>query len=102
MMTASIGPICAVVVDVVHPAVRATAASCLSLMQNLFGLAAGPLITGFLSDVYGLPFALSVVPLFCLVAAAMFVIAARTYESDLKSVEGIEPAHADGLKPQPA
>jgi len=102
MMTASIGPICAVVVDVVHPAVRATAASCLSLMQNLFGLAAGPLLTGFLSDVYGLPFALSVVPLFCLVAAAMFVIAARTYESDLKSVEGIEPAHADGLKPQPA
>ena len=28
-------------------------------MQNLFGLAAGPLLTGFLSDAYGLPFALS-------------------------------------------
>ena len=62
MMTASIGPVCAVVVDVVHPAVRATAASVLSLTQNLFGLAAGPLLTGFLSDAYGLPFALSVIP----------------------------------------
>ena len=92
MMTGSIGPIAAVVVDVVHPSVRATAASVLSLTQNLFGLAAGPLLTGWLSDAYGLPFALSVVPLFCLVAAAMFVVAARTYESDLRNVEGVEPA----------
>ena len=77
VMTGSIGPVCAVVVDVVHPGLRATAAACLSLMQNLFGLAAGPLITGYLSDAYGLQFALSVVPLFCLLAAALFVVAAR-------------------------
>jgi MFS family permease len=87
MMTGSIGPVVAVVVDVVHPAVRATAASILSLTQNLFGLAAGPLLTGFLSDAYGLPFALSVVPLFCLLAAALFLVAARTYERDLNSCE---------------
>lgn len=87
MMTASIGPVCAVVVDVVHPAVRATAASVLSLTQNLFGLAAGPLLTGVLSDAYGLPFAMSVVPLFCLLAAGVFVIAARSYVSDLERAE---------------
>src|SRR5262249_30570173 len=78
MMTGSIGPVCAVVVDVVHPGVRATAAACLSLTQNLFGLALGPLLTGALSDAYGLQFALSVVPLFCLVASGVFILAARS------------------------
>src|SRR6202007_669337 len=73
MMTGSIGPVAAAVVDVVHPGVRATAAACLSLTQNLFGLAAGPLVAGMLSDAYGLPFALSVVPAFCIVAAVMFL-----------------------------
>jgi len=102
MMTASSGPVCAVVVDVVHSSLRATAASMLSLMQNLFGLAAGPLLTGLLSDAFGLPFALSVVPAFSLLAAAMFVIAARTYERDLKDVDGLDPAYPGGLKPQAA
>ena len=102
MMTGSIGPVCAVVVDVVHPALRSTAASVLSLTQNLFGLAAGPLLTGVLSDRYGLPFALSVVPLFCLVAAVVFVIAARTYASDLQKVAAGEPAYDDALTPQAA
>jgi predicted MFS family arabinose efflux permease len=102
MMTGSIGPVCAVVVDVVHPALRSTAASVLSLTQNLFGLAAGPLLTGMMSDRYGLPFALSVVPLFCVLAAIVFLIAARTYESDLRNVAVTEPAYDDGLRPQAA
>ncbi|MGE5089948.1 MAG: MFS transporter [Candidatus Levyibacteriota bacterium] len=86
-MTASVGPIAAVVIDVVHPAVRATAAAMVSLAQNLFGLAAGPLLAGALSDAYGLPFALSVMPLFCLLAGALFVVAARSYVRDLQSQE---------------
>jgi len=98
MMTGSIGPVAAVVVDVVHPGVRATAASVLSLTQNLFGLAAGPLLTGFLSDAYGLPFAMSVVPGLCVLAAVVFVLAARTYESDLKDAEKIGPAYEAGLE----
>jgi predicted MFS family arabinose efflux permease len=95
MMTGTIGPVCAVVVDVVHPGVRATATAILALTQNLLGLAAGPLLTGYLSDSYGLPFALAVAPVFSVVAAVVFVIAARTYESDLKNVESDEPAAAD-------
>ena len=98
-MTASIGPMAAVVLDVVHPAVRATAAAVLSLTQNLFGLAAGPLLAGALSDVYGLPVALSVVPLFCLVAAACFAIAARTYQNDRKQVQAITRVDGNGLEP---
>jgi MFS family permease len=102
VMTGTIGPVCAVVVDVVHPALRATAAACLSLAQNLFGLAAGPLLAGFLSDAYGLPFALAVVPGFCLLAAAMFALAARTYEADLRRVDADAPLANDALQPQAA
>jgi predicted MFS family arabinose efflux permease len=102
VMTGSIGPVCAVVVDVVHPGVRATATSILSLAQNLFGLAAGPLVAGFLSDAYGLPFALTVIPLFCLVAAAVFLVASRTYESDLDDAKSEAQATAPALRAQPA
>jgi hypothetical protein len=49
-----------------------------------------------------LSFALSVVPLFCVLAAIVFVIAARTYEADLKNVAGTEPAYDDGFKAQAA
>ena len=102
VMTGSIGPVCAVVVDVVHPALRATAAACLSLTQNLFGLAAGPLLTGFLSDAFGLPFALSVIPVFCLLAAALFMLATRTYQSDLESADIDAPLRGGALQPQAA
>jgi len=102
VMTGTIGPVAAVVVDVVHPSVRATAAAVLSLMQNLFGLAAGPLVVGRLSDAYGLPFALSVVPVACAVACGVFLLAARTYEHDLRNAERTDQATDHGLKPQTA
>lgn len=102
MMTGTIGPVAAVVVDVVHPGVRATAAAVLSLMQNLFGLAAGPFIAGHLSDAYGLPFALSVVPVSCLFACGVFLVAARTYEHDLRNAEATDIAIDHELKTQAA
>jgi len=102
VMAASVGPTDAVVIDVIHPALRATGASILSLMRNLFGLAGGPLLTGALSDAYGLQFAMSVVPLFGLLAAALYMVAARTYVADLKRLERIEPAVETELKPQVA
>ncbi len=103
VMAGSIGPTDAVVIDVIHPGLRATAASILSLTRNLFGLAGGPLLTGALSDAYGLQFAMSVVPVICLAAAGVFMLAARTYESDRRNVAGVEPAlDANRLNPQPA
>ncbi len=102
VMTATIGPVAAVVVDVTHPGLRATAAAVLSLTQNLFGLALGPLLTGLLSDAYGLTFALSVVPIFCLVSAAMLLWASRSYEHDLLSISRMETETAVGLGAQPA
>ena len=91
VMAGSIGPTDAVVVDVIHPALRATAASVLSLMRNLFGLAGGPLLAGMLSDAYGLQFAMEVVPVICLAAAAVFLLAARTYQADRSRVGDVEP-----------
>jgi MFS transporter, Spinster family, sphingosine-1-phosphate transporter len=82
VMTCTVGPVSAVVIDVIHPGLRASGSSVLALFQNLFGLAAGPVIAGLLSDAHGLPFAMAVTPLFAIVAAAAFLRAARTYEAD--------------------
>ncbi|SFM82795.1 MFS transporter [Variovorax sp. OV329] len=86
LMTCSVGVVAAVVIDVVHPGIRATGASVLSLFQNLLGLAAGPFIAGLLSDAWTLQHALVAMPVFGLLAAWGFVVASRSYESDLKLV----------------
>ena len=99
VMAGTIGPIAAVVVDVTHPGLRATASAVLALTQNLIGLAGGPLLTGVLSDRYGLQTAMGTAPLFCLGAAALFLVAARTYESDL--VQASSAAHEPDLTLQP-
>jgi MFS family permease len=52
--TCTAGPSVAIVMNVIHPGFRATGASILGLLQNLFGLAMGPLIAGALSDAFGL------------------------------------------------
>ena len=54
----------------------------LALFQNLFGLALGPFIAGLFSDAWGLELALAIMPLFSAIAAASFVIAADSYESE--------------------
>ena len=82
LMTCTVGPTAAIVIDVVHPGVRATGCSVLALFQNLFGLALGPFLAGLLSDTWGLESALTMVPLFSAVAAASFIIAAGSYESE--------------------
>jgi MFS transporter, Spinster family, sphingosine-1-phosphate transporter len=81
-VTCTVGPAAAIVIDVIHPGVRSTGASVLSLVQNLFGLAAGPFIGGLLSDAVGLDKALALMPLACLVAAAAFVKARGGYQAD--------------------
>jgi MFS transporter, Spinster family, sphingosine-1-phosphate transporter len=95
VMTCSVGPVSAIVIDVVHPGVRATGASVLSLFQNLFGLAAGPLIAGLLSDAWGLQAALALTPLFSLPAAGAFLLAARTYEAEAAGASASLPIAAE-------
>jgi predicted MFS family arabinose efflux permease len=80
--TCSVGPVSAIVIDVIHPGVRATGSSVLALFQNLFGLAAGPFLAGVLSDAWGLQPALTFTPAFGVLAALAFLVAARSYEFD--------------------
>ncbi len=72
----------AVIGDVTHPGLRATALATIVLGNNLLGFAPGPLLVGTLSDAYGLKLALTVAPLVCLVAAACFIVASRSYQGD--------------------
>lgn len=80
--TCTVGPVSAIVIDVIHPGVRATGSSVLALFQNLFGLAAGPFLAGVLSDAWGLQLALTLTPAFGVLAALAFLLAARSYETD--------------------
>jgi MFS family permease len=89
LMTFSVGVVAAVALDVIHPGVRSTGAAVLSLFQNLFGLAVGPFLAGALSDLWGLQQAMAVIPAFSLLAALLFVVASRSYESDLDRVRDI-------------
>ena len=82
LATCTVGPAAAIVIDVIHPGVRSTGASVLSLFQNLFGLAAGPFIAGMLSDAVGLETALTLTPLSCAIAAFSFMMARSGYEAE--------------------
>ena len=81
-----VGPATAIVIEVVHPGVRSTGASVLSLLQNLMGLAAGPFIAGLLSDVFGLQTALALTSLTPVLAAVSFMIARSGYQLDKQRV----------------
>ncbi len=100
LATCTVGPVTAIVIDVVHPGLRATGSSVLALFQNLFGLAAGPFLAGVLSDAWGLVPALTAMPLFALLAAGAFVLAARSYEAD--KARAAEPLTADAAAPREA
>ncbi|MDM0071781.1 MFS transporter [Variovorax sp. J31P207] len=72
----------AIVMDVTHPAVRATVTATAVLGASLLGLAPGPFLVGLLSDLIDLRTALTLAPLVSFVAAALFLLAARSYERD--------------------
>jgi MFS family permease len=77
------GAVAAAIIDVTHPAVRATGIATLALFNNLLGLAPGPYLVGVLSDATSLKTAMTVAPVAGLLAAACFLLAARSYDADL-------------------
>ncbi|WP_344869631.1 MFS transporter [Comamonas faecalis] len=85
-MTCSTGPVVAIVIDVIHPGIRATGGAVLAFFLNLFGLAAGPFIAGMLSDAWSLPQAMAAMPAFSVLAALCFLVAARRYEADVQRI----------------
>jgi MFS family permease len=102
LMTCTVGPAAAIVIDVTHPGVRSTGASVLSLFQNLFGLALGPVVAGLLSDALGLETAMAIMPAFGLIAIGALLMASRSYAGDIHDAR---PSPADDLHagaPRPA
>jgi len=92
--TCTVGPAAAIVLDVIHPGVRSTGASILSLFQNLFGLAVGPFVGGLLSDAIGLTDALALTPLACTLAATAFLMARKGYQADRQHRHELAPARS--------
>lgn len=84
------GSAVALVMDVTHPAVRATVTATAVVGATLLGMAPGPYLVGVLSDWSDMKTALTVAPLVSVAAAALFVLASRYYTEDLSKVSTLD------------
>ena len=98
MAAGTSGPAGAMVANLTPLPIHGTAFATLTLVNNLLGLAAGPLVTGMLADRMGLAGAFQVVPLIALVAAAVFYTAKRHYLDDVQRVGSHAPAAGEGTE----
>ena len=80
------GPAGAMVANLTPQPIHGTAFAMLTLVNNLLGIAAGPLVTGLLADQLGLAKAFQLVPLISVAAAAVFYFAKRHYLADVQRV----------------
>jgi predicted MFS family arabinose efflux permease len=80
------GPAGAMVANLTHESIRATAMGTLSLANNLLGLAAGSLVTGILADKFGLVGAMKVVPFVAVGALIALLIGRKYYARSLAKV----------------
>ena len=58
-------------------------------MQNILGVAVGPILTGLLSDKYEIQTAMAMVALVPFIAALLFAIGGAFYERDLANTERV-------------
>jgi MFS family permease len=77
LAAASAGPAGAIVAALTPAALHGTAFAVLTLANNAFGLAPGPIVTGWLADRIGLLGALQWLPLASIASASLFLVAAR-------------------------
>lgn len=79
------GPAGAMVANLTPLAIHGSAFATLTLANNVFGLAPGPMITGHLADTLSLSGAFKLLPLPCLASALVFALMRRSYLQDLES-----------------
>ncbi|MFK0088624.1 MFS transporter [Pseudomonas sp. NPDC090755] len=77
------GPAGAMVANLTHPSVHATAFAVLALANNILGLAPGPLVTGMLADAVNLDHAFQIIPLMAIASALVFWYGKRHYHRDI-------------------
>ena len=80
------GPAGAMVTNLTHESIRATALGTLSVANNLLGLAAGSLVTGILADQFGLVGAMKIVPIVAVGALIALLIGRKYYVRSLAKV----------------
>ena len=80
------GPAGAMVTNLTHESIRATALGPLTLANNLLGLAAGSLVTGILADQFGLVGAMKIVPVVAVGALIALLIGRKYYVRSLAKV----------------
>ncbi|QBR02399.1 MFS transporter [Paraburkholderia pallida] len=80
------GPAGAMVANLTPESIHSPAFATLTLVNNLVGLAPGPLVTGFIADRIGLLGALQAAPLVALVATLAFALGKRRYGAGLRAV----------------
>ena len=80
----SSGPTAAMVANLTHSSVRASAMGTLTVANNLLGLALGPFVVGILADRLGLVGALQLSPLVYVVAIVALIAGKRLYPAGLR------------------
>ena len=78
LAAASAGPSGAIVAALTPAALHGTAFAILTLANNAFGLAPGPIVTGWIADRIGLLGALQLLPFASMAAALVFIIGTRS------------------------
>ena len=87
LAAATAGPAGAIVAALTPEALHGTAFAVLTLANNAFGLAPGPIVTGWLADRIGLQGAMQLLPFASMAAAIVFMIAARRSIAELGAAE---------------
>lgn len=90
----SSGPAAAMVANLTHTSIRASAMGTLTVANNLLGLALGPFVIGVLADHLGLLGALRIAPLFYIPAAAAMLLGRRAFPAGLRKLQELRPADA--------
>ncbi|MFC0449451.1 MFS transporter [Rhodococcus jostii] len=90
----SSGPIAAMVANLTHSSVRASAFGTLTLANNLLGLALGPFVVGMLADRFGLVTALQIAPLIYIVAIVALILGKRAYPAGRRKLAALTAAPA--------
>jgi len=90
LVVGTIGPAGAMVANLTHPTIHATAFATLTLANNLLGLAPGPFVTGMVADRIGLLGAMQVIPFIAVAAAAAFAVGQRYYADDLRRLGALK------------
>ncbi|TSD45035.1 MFS transporter [Rhodococcus sp. KBS0724] len=84
------GPTAAMVANLTHHSIRASAMGTLTVANNLLGLALGPFVIGILADHLGLLRALQLSPLVYIAAVVALVAGKRAYPAGMRRLENLQ------------